>query len=466
MKLSFLGAAQNVTGSRYLLEADGFRLLVDCGMYQERDLKVRNWDPFPVPPRSIDAVLLTHAHLDHCGFLPRFVRDGFRGRIYCTPATADIVEIMLKDSAHIQQEDVEQKRKRHEREGRKSPHPYVPLYTIEDVQDTLPLVTSVSYKSPVALGKGVQATYYEAGHVLGAAMIKVEIARNGDRTAVLFSGDVGRWNVPILRDPTVFEGADYVLVESTYGDRVHSGSEIIGQQLADVIRHTTATGGNVIVPSFALERSQEVLYHLNLLLMQGRIPRTKVFLDSPMAVSVTRVFEQHPELFDRDMVGLVEGGNSPFRLPGLTMVRTVEDSRSIDGVNGPTMIIAGSGMCTGGRIKYHLANNISKGESTILFVGYQAVGTLGREIVDGSKQVRIHGQMYPVKAKIVQISGFSAHADRQGLLKWLSGIRRPPKQVFVVHGESGAARSFATFIKDELRWDVSVPSYLEEAQLA
>jgi len=464
-KLHFLGAAQNVTGSRYLIEANNVRFLVDCGLYQERKYIYRNWDPFPISPNTLDAVLLTHAHLDHCGLLPKLVREGFRGRIVSTAATADITQIMLMDSAKIQEEDAEHKIKRHERERRKGPYPEVPLYTPADVKACCSLLSPVRYGEPVLIGNSVSATFHDAGHVLGSSMILVNISQNGEKRSVLFSGDVGRWNKPILRDPTLFDEADYVLIESTYGDRLHEDSVSVTKQLAEVINSTVQARGNIVVPSFALERSQEVLYYMNKLLMERRIPRLMVFLDSPMAVSITDIFKKHPELYDSDMLELIRKGSSPFDFPGLTMVSKTDQSKAINNITGSTMIIAGSGMCTGGRIKHHLVTNISRPECTILFIGYQAIGTLGRLIVDGARKVRILGKEYPIRAKIAQINGFSAHADRDELFQWLSSLKRPPKQIFVVHGEPEAALQFADFLTERTGWNISVPEYGNESIL-
>ena len=465
IKLSFLGAAKNVTGSRYRLEVNNTRLLVDCGLYQEREYRSRNWDPFPTPPHTIDAVLLTHAHIDHCGLLPKLVRDGFRGKIYCTAATSDIAEIMLLDAAKLQEEDAAFKTRRHEREGRKGPFPEVPLYTVDDAKAALPLFSPVRYGEAIQIGDGIKATFYDAGHVLGASMITVSVTQAEEERTILFSGDVGRWNRPILRDPTIFTEADYVLVESTYGDRLHEDSTEIGNRLVEVVNSTLGAGGNLVVPSFALERSQEILYYMNELLVKRRIPQLMVFLDSPMAVSITEIFERHPDLYDTEMTKLVSLNRSPFDLPGLKMVRTVDESKAINYIRGSAMIVAGSGMCTGGRIKHHLVTNISRPESTILFVGYQAVGTLGRQIVDGAEKVRILGQHYPIRARIAQIQGFSAHADRNELLRWLSGLRRAPKHVFITHGEPEVAEGFSRLLREKTGWDTSVPEYRAEVLL-
>ncbi len=465
IKLRFLGAARNVTGSRHLLEVDGLRVLVDCGLYQERQFLARNWDPFPIPPKKIDAVLLTHAHLDHCGLLPKLVGEGFRGRIYCTAATAEIARIILLDAAHLQEEDAEYKRKRHRREGRRGPYPEDPLYTTADAQKTLSRFSPVRYRQPVKIGKKVHAVFHDAGHIFGSSMITLTSERKDQSTTVLFSGDVGRRNMPILEDPTVFHRADYCLVESTYGDRVHQNGQDVKNRLADIINSTVEAGGNVIIPSFALERSQDILYHLNELLIAGRIPHLKVFLDSPMAIKVTEVFKEHPELFDEEMAERIKEQLSPFEFPGLKMTRTAGQSKAINDMKGPVVVIASSGMCTGGRVKHHLVHNISRPECTILFVGYQATGTLGRIIVDGAQEVRIHGRMHPVRARIARVDGFSAHADRDELLQWLSGLREPPRAVFVVHGEADAAEAFGEYLREKTGWKVFVPAYGEEVVL-
>jgi len=413
----FLGAAQNVTGSCYLVETNGSRVLVDCGMYQERELRSRNWDPFPVPPGTIDAIVLTHSHIDHSGLIPKLVRDGFKGRIFCTPATAEIAKIMLLDSAEVQEEDAAYKKRRHQREGRTGPYPEIPLYTRRDALDSYKLFEPSHYGLWTSVAPGIEAVLYDAGHVLGCAFVRLEVGTKGSRRSIVFSGDVGRFDKPVLADPSAPGPADYIVVESTYGDRLHNEARDLNAALVEVINSTVEKGGNLLIPSFALERTQDLIFRMKRLLAEKRIPEMMVFLDSPMAARITEVFEDHPEYLDEDVRELFSDGGSPFDFPGLVTVRNPETSKSINKIRGSVVIIAGAGMCTGGRIKHHLTTNISRPESTIMFVGYQAEGTLGRQILDGNPEVRVLGNMYPVRARIIALQGFSAHADRDELLR-------------------------------------------------
>jgi metallo-beta-lactamase family protein len=466
-ELTFLGAARNVTGSCYLLESQDTRVLIDCGMYQERKYQDRNWQPFPFAPQSIDAVFLTHAHLDHCGLLPKLIRDGYKGKIYCTQATAEIAEIILLDAAHLQEEDAIFKQERHKREGRRGPHLEIPLYTVADAEAVKPHFSSVEYLSCVGVNSNFEGCYYEAGHVLGAAVININIKQDGRNHRVIFSGDIGEPHRPIINDPTLFDEAEYIVIEATYGDRTHEEHENtdIQKQLRDCINRTESAGGNIIIPSFALERSQELLYHLNELFLRKEIPSLPVFLDSPMAIRITEVFKHHAELFDKEMIQRLRQGNSFFNYENLRIVQSVEESKAINNIKESCIIIAGSGMVAGGRVKHHIVNNITRPESTILFVGYQAEGTPGRILLDGAKEIRLLGQVYPVRAHIEKIDGFSAHADRDGLLAWLADIRVPPRCVFITHGEEKAAASFAKVLNERTGWTVKVPQYKDTVEL-
>ena len=462
IRLSFHGAAGNVTGSCYLLQANGKNILVDCGLYQEHDLKARNWERFPVSPHKIDAVLLTHAHLDHCGRLPRLVKLGFEGIIHCTSATADIAKIVLMDCGRLNEEDAEFKRRRHEKEGRQGPFPEEPLYTEEEAEEVVKYFQRWNYAQPFELGEGITAEFIEVGHILGAACIRVTITQGDEKRVILFSGDVGRWDMPILRDPKTVGQADYVVVESTYGNRDHEPTQSIPDELAEVVNRTAEAGGNLIIPSFAIERTQELLYFLAMLCKEDRIPHLRIFVDSPMASQVNTVFQRHPFLFDTETIRLAQA----VRLTNVTTVRSSQESKSLNHIRGSVIIIAGAGMCTGGRIKHHLCYNIGRPECTVLFVGYQAQNTLGRQILDGEKQVRILGDIYDVKAQICRISGFSAHADRTELLKWLDGLDGAPRKVFVTHGEPDAAAGLATLIREKKGWETEVPAYQSTAELA
>ena len=465
MKLQFLGAARQVTGSRYYLEAAGAKLLVDCGMFQERQYQDRNWQPSPVSPKQIDALVLTHAHLDHCGLTPKLVKEGFRGPILTTAASADLVDLILRDSAEIQTEDAAYKKRRHRKEGRKGRHPEVPLYTISDVERTLPLIQAAPYERAEKINENVWVTFHDAGHILGSAIVEVSICEGDRLRKVLFSGDLGQRDRPILRDPTLPGAADFVVLESTYGDRVHAQHESIELQLERVINQTVRGGGNLLIPVFAVERAQELMFYIGQLVRDDRIPDVPVFLDSPMAVDVTEVFRRHRECFDEQTWEIINSGNSPLRFPGLRMVRSAAESKAINDLREPAIIMSTSGMCTAGRIKHHLRRNIKREECTILFVGYQVRGTLGRQILDGNPQVRIHGRNWQVRARVEQIDGFSGHADRTALLSWASSFGTPPRRLFLTHGEEDAALSLAEAVRQEAGWKVDVPEYQEVVEL-
>jgi metallo-beta-lactamase family protein len=465
VKLHFLGANRQVTGSRYCLEAGGKKILIDCGMFQERPFLERNWEASPVPPSELAAMLLTHVHIDHSGLIPKLVRDGFNAPIHATRASAELAPVMLYDAAKIQMEDAEYKKKRHKKEGREGKHPVQPLYTDEDVDKTLPLLEPTAYLKPVAVTDDVSVTFHDAGHILGSAMLEVLVKENGQTRRVLFSGDIGQWDKPLIRDPSLFEQADYVVMESTYGDRNHQDGGDVETQLSDVINDTISRGGNVVIPTFAVERAQELMYYIGRLVHGKQIPSVKVFVDSPMAVDVTEIFRKFRDCLDDDTWELISSGHAPLGFPGLQMVRSVGESKAINDVREPCIIMSTSGMCTAGRIKHHLRQNITRPHSTILFVGYQGQGTLGRQILDGSQQVRIHGKNWPVKAKVSQIYGFSGHADRAALLRWLGNLKRPPRHVFLTHGEEDAALNLAQYIDQQMHWPVTVPEYQEVVEL-
>ena len=464
MKLHFLGANRQVTGSRYCLEVGDKKVLIDCGLFQERNFQDRNWNPSPIPEDSVDAIILTHAHIDHTGLLPRFVRNGFSGPVFSTRPTADLVDIMLRDSARIQQEDIKYKEKRHKKSGKKSKFPYDPLYTEDDALATLKMVRGVAYSTPKDVVDGVQVTFHEAGHILGSSSLELVVAADGQQKTIVFSGDIGQFGKPIIRDPSNFVSADYVVMESTYGDRDHRDGGEIDDQLCEIINDTAQRGGKVIIPTFAVERAQELMYYIGGLVHEDRIPDIPIFLDSPMAVDVTNIFYQHSDAFDSDTWERITRGVPPLRFPGLTMVRKAVDSKAINSIDGPAIIMSTSGMCHAGRIKHHLRNNIQDPNATVLFVGFQGRGTLGRLILDGRETVRIHGKEYKVRARIAQIFGFSGHADRQGLIDWIDAFESPAKKLFLTHGEEEPALALADKIKAQ-GWDVEVPEYQSTFEL-
>jgi metallo-beta-lactamase family protein len=428
-------------------------------MYQERAYLSRNWEPLPVPSDRVDAILLTHAHLDHAGLIPKLVRDGFSGRVLATAASRDLAEIVLTDAGHIQEEDAAFKKRRHAREGRRGRYPEIPLYTARDAVEAMNGFEAVPYGKPVHLNSHLSVTFHDAGHILGSAILEIVVREGGAMRTFLFSGDLGQVDKPILRDPSLFLQADYIVLESTYGGRNHEDTRDIDDQLAEAINAAVAKGGNVLIPVFAVERAQELMYRIGELLRDDRIPHLLAFLDSPMAVDVTEVFRRHHECMDAEALERLDAGERLFQFPGLRLVRHVSESKAINRIRGSCMVMAGSGMCTAGRIKHHLVRNISRPECAILFVGYQAHGTLGRHIVDGADVVRIHGAEHPVRARIVQIHGLSAHADQDGLIEWLGHLQTRPRRVFLTHGEESSAEQLASAIRTRWGWDVDVPAY-------
>lgn len=464
MKLSFLGAARTVTGSCYVLETATGRMAVDCGLHQGNEaIEARNLDMSPYHPAELKAVIVTHAHIDHCGLLPRLAKAGFTGTIYTTAATADLLEIMLLDSAHIQEMEAEQQ----SRKRKRGDQPAVePLYTTEDVHTLLPLVRPVAYGERFEPLPGVRATLADAGHILGSAFVELEVTEDGHSTSLVFSGDLGREGQLLLEDPAVVNRADWVFMESTYGDRDHKGVDTSRDELAEAINWAAKRGEKTIIPAFALERSQEIIYVIHQLLQEGRIPRLlPVYLDSPLAIRATEVFKQHPEYLDDDFRALLQSGQNPLTMPNLKFTLTAEESRQLNELHGPAVIIAASGMANAGRIRHHLRHNLWKPEASIVFAGFQAQGTTGRKIVDGAKSVKLFGDDVAVRARVFTIGGFSAHAGQSQMLRWLGNFKDKAPQVCLVHGEAKAQDIFAGLIHQRLGFTVHVPEYLEEMTL-
>lgn len=465
MKLKFLGANRQVTGSCYVLTVGEQRVMIDCGMFQERRHLGRNWTRCPQDPAGIESMLLTHAHLDHCGLIPKLCKDGFGGDVYATEPTVELAQLIMNDSGKIQVEDAKYKKKRHKREGRTSPHGYEPLYTIEDAHAVETRFRPVNYGQPTDIGKHLRVTWHEAGHILGSACLEVNARENGVEKTIVFSGDLGQWDSPIVGDPTLLDQADYVVMESTYGDRSHKDHEPVRDQLARVINETVERGGNVVIPTFAVERAQDLMLHLAELVYEKRVPRLPVFLDSPMAVNATEVFRRHGDYMDADMQEIIESGRLRDAWDWIHLTRTVEASKAINAIRGSAIIMAGSGMCTGGRIKHHLVANISRPESTLVFVGYQAQGTLGRLLLERRDKVRIFGIPRLVAAGVEQIDGLSAHGDREDLLRW-AGAFGTLQRMFLTHGDDEASEHLAGRLREQYGYDVVVPDYLDEVHLA
>ena len=451
MQLTFYGATATVTGSKTLVEVGGLRLLVDCGLFQGfKTLRERNWAPLPFDPATIDAVLLTHAHSDHSGALPLLYKHGYRGPVWCTGSTGDLCEILLQDTAHLQEEEARY-RNRH---GATRHNPARPLYTVRDAQATLSHVRRVAPDGVVSLGKGVKARFTPAGHILGASSVAIECKGK----AVLFSGDLGRTDDLVMPPPATGQKADWVVIESTYGDRLHPAVDPI-DQLGDVVRRTAARGGVVVIPAFAVGRTQSLLYALYRLREAGAIPRLPVILDSPMAISATNLYERHADghkLTHDDCEGIRQMTR---------FVKDIKESQALMRQRYPMVIIAGSGMVTGGRVLHHIAHYGPHNRNTIVLSGFQAGGTRGASLAAGASSVKIFGEYVPIRAEVVQIEGLSAHADQSGLLEWIQGLAEPPRKVFVIHGEPTAADTLRMRIEDDLGIDASVPDYRQLVEL-
>ena len=453
--LTFLGAAGTVTGSKHLLETGTARVLIDCGLFQGlKELRLRNWDPLPVSASSIDAVVLTHAHLDHCGYLPRLVAQGFRGRIFCTQGTRDLCSLVLPDSAHIQEEDARDAN----RHGYSKHHPALPLYTANDAERALTQFQPVGYNRPVPVVPGVEVEFINAGHLLGSAYARVSL----EGKTILFGGDLGRYGRPVLPDPSPVDRADVLLVESTYGDRLHEPDDQ-GERLAAIVNAAVDRGGKLIIPAFAIGRVEEVIYWLKRLEDEKRVPVLPVYVDSPMAARALQFYAQLAHELDPDMQR--QRGICAFCTTRMTTVSSAQQSIDLVASRQPAIVIASSGMATGGRVLYHLSACLPHQKNTVMFVGYQAAGTRGRSLVDGARTVRIKGRDVPVAATIEKLDSLSAHADAGEILRWLSGFSTPPSMTYLVHGEPVALDALRTKVEAEKKWPVRVAGYRQTVEI-
>jgi metallo-beta-lactamase family protein len=459
MQLTFLGAVGEVTGSSYLIETEDVRFLVDCGMFQGgREADKKNRTAFTFDPKTIDFVLLTHAHIDHSGLLPRLSAWGFRGPVYTTAATADLLNVMLKDSAHIQEKEVEWRNKTRRRSS--AMQDYAPLYTVTQAENFLPQLCPVAYDTKITPHPSIHCMFRDAGHILGSAIIEVWIKSGAKQKKIVFSGDLGQPGHPIVRDPTAIQQADVLLVESTYGNRLHRSLSDTMDELVHAINTTLVNKrGNVIIPAFTVGRTQDLLFLLIDLYRQGKLGEMDIYVDSPMALAATDITFKHIALLDKETSEAMQWLNKNGNKPRIHFVQTVEESMQLNHKKSGAIIISASGMCDAGRIKYHLKYNLNRPECSILITGFQAAGTMGRRLVDGVKQVKIFGEAVSIKAKIYTIGGLSAHADQVGLINWLSHFQSVPEKVFVVHGEHSNALSLATAIQEQLHWDAIVPEH-------
>jgi metallo-beta-lactamase family protein len=461
-KLTFLGAAGTVTGSKYLVEAAGKRLLVDCGIFQGlRELTERNFQPLAVDPRTFDYVVLTHAHLDHTGWLPVLVKAGFKGPIFANPSTIDLTALLLRDSAHLQEEDA-----LHPQKGPGDRAEREPLYTSEDVDPVLNLMKPIPRTGSFEIDPVFRVTAYDAGHILGSTSLELAISENGNRRTVVFSGDIGRYDQPILNDPrTPASPADVLLCESTYGDREHPEGDP-GAYLAEIVNRVAQRGGSIIIPAFAIGRTQTFMYYLRQLEDQSKIPRLPVYVDSPMALSATDLYLKYPEDHDLEFAEIDAGGQGdPLNVREFHLTRSVQESKSINNVKTPCIIVSASGMVAGGRVLHHLAQRLPDARNAVILAGFQAQGTRGRALQEGARTLRLFGQDVPVNAEIVQMSQLSAHAGRSELLKWLSRIPTPSKQTYLTHGEPAAAQSLQKAIVENFSWNAAVARYLDTIEI-
>ena len=452
VELQFLGAAGTVTGSRFMLRLNGRHILIDCGLFQGgRRLKELNWQPFPVMPQQIDAILLTHSHIDHTGYLPRLVRQGFSGPIYTPEATCALLDILLPDSAYLHEQDAFYANKK----GYSKHKPALPLYTTADAQETLRLLCPIQFDNPLQLDD-MTVTWRPAGHLLGSAILQVNLDGADNPHRLVFSGDLGRYDGAIMKPPTAINAADTLVVESTYGGRRHSDDDI-GAVLTEVLDYIIAREGVLLIPAFAVGRTQQMLYHLRRLQDAGRVPEIPIFIDSPMAVEASHIYCRFGDDHNLDVNLLMDEHACPLRCPDTHFVRDVEESRQLNTRPGPAIIISASGMCTGGRIKHHLKWRLPDPRNVVLFVGYQAEGTRGRWLLNGAKSTRIHGEEFPVRARIASLHALSGHADHDELLRWLGGFERPPQQTFIVHGEPKASQALQADL-EQRGWHTILPA--------
>ncbi|MCR5482586.1 MAG: MBL fold metallo-hydrolase [Clostridia bacterium] len=456
MKIQFCGAASGVTGSCHLITTEKYKVLLDCGQFQGgKTEEKKNYEPFPFNPAEIDCVILSHAHIDHCGRIPLLTKYGFNGKIYCTDATADLVEVMLKDSGYIHEKEAEWKNRKAERAGKPKVEP---LYTYNDALDSLKFITPVLYNQLIQINDDMKIVFNDAGHILGSAITELWVAENDNVSKIVFTGDLGMTERPILRNPTLIKKADYVIMETTYGNRLHEENSTSIKRLIDIVAKTAKRGGTTVIPSFAVGRTQELIYQFNRFYEENTeykdiLDKLTVYIDSPMATTATEVFRRNAQVFDDETREYIVNGNNPLDFPNLKFTRTSDESRMLNFDPNPKVIISASGMCEAGRIRHHLKHNLWNAKNSIVFVGYQAEGTLGKLLVNGTDKVTLFGEEISVNAEIHNLEGFSGHADMDGLLSWLGGLQKEPKHIFLVHGEEQAKLDFAATVKERLGFE-------------
>ena len=463
MRVEFLGGVRTVTGSATLLEKGSLKWLVDCGMFQgNKEYEERNWNLQPYQAKGLSFILLTHAHIDHSGLIPKLVKEGFRGKVICTKATLDLCEVMLQDSGHIQEMEAEWQNRKGKRAGKGEA---IPLYTMKDAEECLRYFQAANYDEMIQLADGVKVRFQDAGHILGSAIIEIWIEEGGQEKKIIFSGDLGNSDQPIIRDPSIIEEGDVLWLESTYGDRLHKTREETVQELLKILQEAIAHQAKVVIPAFAVERTQDIIYTLGQLIRKGSIPPIPIYIDSPLAISATEIFKKNSDCFDQETKDLLSGGENPLEIPGIIYTRTTEESKAINEDPRSGIIVSASGMCDAGRIKHHLKHHLWREESHIVIIGYQAEGTIGRRIVDGAKTVRLFGEEIAVKAHIHTLGGFSAHADQKGLLDWVSHIHHPQLVVFVNHGEEKISMELSQLVSQQFHFKTTVPQWREKRVL-